>query len=90
MLPRRIEPQLLTAARDAPAGDGWIHEVKYDGFRLLCRVEDGEARLVTRGGEDWTSRLSRVAEAVEALELGDAWLDGELVALAAEIGRAHV
>lgn len=84
MLPRRIEPQLLTSAREAPRGDGWIHEVKYDGFRLLCRVEDGEARLITRGGEDWTSRLGAVAEAVEALETGDAWLDGELVALAAD------
>jgi bifunctional non-homologous end joining protein LigD len=81
MLPRLIDPQLLTPSRQAPEGDGWIHEVKYDGFRLLCRLEGGRARLVTRNGNDWTSRLPAVARAAEALELRDAWLDGELVVL---------
>jgi bifunctional non-homologous end joining protein LigD len=81
-LPPRLEPQLLVAVKEAPEGDGWIHEVKYDGYRLLARVEGGEVRLFTRGGHDWTARLPTVAAAVRALGLsGGAWLDGELVAL---------
>ncbi|HEX5727744.1 MAG TPA: hypothetical protein VFX98_19895 [Longimicrobiaceae bacterium] len=58
-----------------------MHEVKYDGFRLLCRVERGKARLVTRNGTDWTSLLQPVAAAVAALGMREAWLDGELVYL---------
>lgn len=81
MIPRQIAPQLLTPAKAAPEGAGWIHEVKYDGFRLLCRVEAGRARLLTRGGHDWTSRMRTVADAVDALGLRDGWLDGEAVVL---------
>lgn len=81
MLPIRIEPQLLTPSREPPEGDRWIHEVKYDGYRLLCRVEHGRARLFTRPGNDWTHALPGIAAAVEALETGDAYLDGELVAI---------
>src|SRR4051794_9257890 len=51
-----ISPQLLTAAREAPEGDGWLHEVKFDGFRLAAHVEGGRVRLYTRGGHDWTQR----------------------------------
>jgi bifunctional non-homologous end joining protein LigD len=79
--PRTIAPQLLTAAPAAPAGERWLHEVKYDGYRLLCRIDGGRAALITRGGHDWTPRLRRVADAVEALGIERAWLDGEVVAL---------
>ena len=48
--PRIIAPQLLTAAPSAPAGERWLHEVKYDGYRLLCRIDGGRATLRTRGG----------------------------------------
>ena len=81
MLAARMAPQLLTAARAAPEGDGWLHEVKYDGYRLLCRLEHGRARLFSRPGRDWTSELPDVARAMEALRTGDGWFDGELVAL---------
>ncbi|HEU0015849.1 MAG TPA: hypothetical protein VFQ45_19380 [Longimicrobium sp.] len=81
MLPDHLEPQLLSAAKAPPEGDGWLHEVKYDGYRLLCRMEHGRARLFTRRGSDWTGKLAKVAAAVERLGTGDAWLDGELVAL---------
>lgn len=81
MLAERIAPQLLTAAKAAPEGDGWLHEVKYDGYRLLCRVEHGRARLFSRPGREWTSDLPAIVEAVEGLGTGDAWFDGELVAL---------
>jgi bifunctional non-homologous end joining protein LigD len=81
MLPIRIEPQRLTPSREPPEGDRRIHEVKYDGYRLLCWVEHDRARLFTRPGNDWTRTLPGIAAAVEALETGDAYLDGELVAL---------
>ena len=84
MVPRVLEPQLLASGREVPEGDGWIHEVKYDGFRLLARVTEAGVRLFTRNGADWTSRLPGVAAAVEGLGLGESWLDGELVALGAD------
>lgn len=80
-LPRTIAPQLLTPAAAAPDGERWIHEVKYDGYRILCRIEHGRARLLSRRGNDWTARLRRVADAVEALGIDRGWLDGEVVAL---------
>jgi bifunctional non-homologous end joining protein LigD len=64
-----------------PAGDDWLHEIKHDGFRLLCRIEDGQAHLSSRGGYDWTKRLWPIARAARALPLKNAVLDGELVAL---------
>jgi bifunctional non-homologous end joining protein LigD len=79
-----ISPQLLTAAREAPEGDGWLHEVKFDGYRLGAHVEGGRVRLYTRGGHDWTARLRPIEEAVAALDLRGGYLDGELVAIAAD------
>lgn len=84
IVPRLVAPQLLTAVKEVPEGDGWIHEVKYDGFRLLCRLEGGAARLFTRGGHDWTRRLPGIAAAAARLGLHDTWLDGELVVLGAD------
>lgn len=74
-------PQLLTAARSAPEGDGWLHEVKYDGYRLLAHVGAGGVRLYTRNGNDWTARLRRVADEVAGLGIRRGYLDGELVAV---------
>ena len=79
-----ISPQLLTAAREAPEGDGWLHEVKFDGYRLAAHVEGGRVRLYTRGGHDWTSKLRSIEAAVAALGLRSGYLDGELVAVAAD------
>lgn len=80
-VPRRLEPQLLVSVKEAPAGEGWIHEVKYDGYRLMARVLGGRVCLVTRGGHDWTERMPEVRESLEALALEGAWLDGEVVVL---------
>lgn len=77
-----IPPQLLTAAREAPAGDRWLHEVKYDGFRLGAEVHAGRVRLYTRNGHDWTKHFRAVEAALLELGLGDAYLDGEVVAVA--------
>lgn len=80
-LPAKPEAQLATLASEVPAGDGWIHEIKLDGYRLLCRVSGGAARLITRNGKDWTDRFSHVAEAAAALPCDEALLDGEAVVL---------
>jgi bifunctional non-homologous end joining protein LigD len=81
MLPPRLPPQLLAVAKAPPQGEGWLHEVKYDGYRLLCRLEHGRARLFTRPGKEWTAELPGLAGAMEALDVRSAWFDGEMVAL---------
>jgi bifunctional non-homologous end joining protein LigD len=80
-LPRSPRPQLAQRVAAAPDGDDWLHEIKYDGYRILCRLERGRARLLTRNGKDWTERLGWLAEAVAALPGERALLDGELVVL---------
>jgi bifunctional non-homologous end joining protein LigD len=70
-------PELATLVEAAPTGDDWLHEVKLDGYRLVCIVRDGKARLLTRKGNDWTPRFPRLA--AELARVGDAVLDGELV-----------
>ena len=75
-----ITPQLCTLALSPPDGDDWLHEIKWDGFRMLCRIEDGDVLLTTRNGFDWTKRLGHIARAARALRCKNAILDGELVA----------
>ena len=62
-----------------PAGDGWVHEIKFDGYRMQLRVEDGKATLHTRKGLDWTDEFRRSRKPADALP--DCMLDGEIVAL---------
>lgn len=78
-MPRFVEPQLAKLVERAPSAPGWAHEVKFDGYRLQLRVEDGEATLRTRTGLDWTKKFAAIAEA--AAKLPDCILDGEAVAL---------
>ncbi len=82
-MPREVKPQLATLVKDAPKGDGWLHEIKFDGYRLLCAINNGKARLITRNGHDWTRKFPRIAAAAGEIPLNDAWLDGELVAMKA-------
>ncbi|PHN27235.1 DNA ligase D [Pseudomonas sp. ICMP 460] len=79
-LPEQFTPQLATLVDRAPDGD-WHYEIKFDGYRMLARIRDGEVRLFTRNGHDWTDRLPRQVKALQALKLGDSWLDGEVVSL---------
>jgi bifunctional non-homologous end joining protein LigD len=76
-----VPPQLATLADKAPEGDEWVHELKYDGYRMLCRVKNESAKLLTRNDNDWTTKLQRIAEGAAALPVKNAWLDGEVVAL---------
>ena len=80
-LPDFIEPQLATLVDAAPAGSGWVHEMKYDGYRILARLADGRVTLFSRNGKDWTDKLAAVAGAVARLPARSAWLDGEVVVL---------
>jgi bifunctional non-homologous end joining protein LigD len=81
--PMTLSPQLATPVERAPAGGGWLHEVKFDGYRIVAHVEGGRVRLITRNGHDWTARLGALARQLQALPVKDAILDGELVALEA-------
>jgi bifunctional non-homologous end joining protein LigD len=78
-MPRFVEPQLAKLVERAPSAQGWAHEVKFDGYRLQLRVEDGAATLRTRTGLDWTKKFTAIAKA--AARLPDCILDGETVAL---------
>lgn len=80
-LPDFVEPQLATLVDRAPAGEGWVHEMKLDGYRILARVADGAARLYSRNGKEWTSNFPAIARAAARLPVNNAWLDGEVVAL---------
>ena len=82
-LPHKFQPQLAALVAEVPAGDDWLHEIKYDGYRLLARVDRGDARLVTRNGLDWSARFPAIQAALAGLGIEGAWLDGEIVAFSA-------
>jgi bifunctional non-homologous end joining protein LigD len=79
--PAILSPQLGTLSERAPAGQAWLHEIKFDGYRIVVHLEQGKARLMTRNGHDWTARLRTQARQLETLPVRQAILDGELVAL---------
>ncbi|MDQ3510641.1 MAG: non-homologous end-joining DNA ligase, partial [Pseudomonadota bacterium] len=79
-----VVPQLATLRESPPAGDDWLHELKWDGYRLLAQVEAGKARLRSRNGLDWTEDYPEIVAALEALGAVSASLDGELIALDAK------
>jgi DNA ligase D-like protein (predicted ligase) len=79
-------PQLATLVKDAPQGDEWLHEIKFDGYRIGCRIRNGRAALISRNGKDWTAAFPDVAVAAAALPVEDALLDGE-VAMVLPDGR---
>jgi bifunctional non-homologous end joining protein LigD len=74
-----IAPELCTPVERPPNGEGWCHEIKFDGYRVQLRVEDGEATLKTRKGLDWTEKFKAIAK--EGSVLPDVLIDGEIVAL---------
>ncbi|KQZ32189.1 DNA ligase [Mesorhizobium sp. Root552] len=77
-----IEPQLATLQRQAPSGKEWLHEVKFDGYRMQAHIAGTDVRLLTRTGLDWTERFGGlIVEALGALKCSDAIIDGEIVVL---------
>ena len=77
-LPESIKPELATLVETIPDGD-WRYEIKFDGYRIMARIDAGDVRLLTRNGHDWTAKMPRQAEALASLALESAWLDGEVV-----------
>jgi bifunctional non-homologous end joining protein LigD len=80
-MPGNPKPQLATVAAKAPEGAEWLHEIKYDGYRLLGRIADGKVRLITRGGLDWTAKFPALARRLRELPFDSALIDGEIVHL---------
>jgi bifunctional non-homologous end joining protein LigD len=78
-MPAKWKPQLADTAEAPPKGKGWLHEIKYDGYRTLVFFEGGQARLITRNGHDWTARYGALAKAFAKLPCKSAILDGEVV-----------
>jgi bifunctional non-homologous end joining protein LigD len=78
-MPAKWRPQLATPADSPPKTSGWIHEIKYDGYRTLVFFDRGAVRLITRNGHDWTARYSALARALAKLPCENAILDGEVV-----------
>ena len=79
-LPAFVEPSLATLVSAAPEGDRWLHEIKFDGYRLQARIESGRVKLLTRSGLDWTSKFGKhLTGALASLPAKTALIDGELV-----------
>jgi ATP-dependent DNA ligase len=79
--PKWIKPQLTRLVDEAPTGHSWLHEIKYDGYRMYARIDGADIKLLTRTGLDWSHRYRTTIEALRALPVQSAYLDGELCAL---------
>ena len=79
-LPKFRKPQLATLVDDVPAGNGWMHEIKFDGYRAMVAARGNEIRIYTRSGQDWTDKFAPLAKALAAHDLPACLIDGEIVA----------
>jgi bifunctional non-homologous end joining protein LigD len=77
--PANLKVELATLVDDAPEGKQWIHEIKFDGYRMLCRIESKRTRFISRNGKDWTAKFPALKEAASDLGVKTAILDGEVV-----------
>lgn len=77
-LPAFVKPQLSKLVKEPPAGTEWLHEIKFDGYRMHARLDRGDVQLLTRNGLDWTGKYPTIAAAVKELPASQAYLDGEL------------
>src|SRR5262249_17573431 len=77
--PGFVEPCLALLAAKPPGGDGWLHEIKLDGYRLIASIEKARVRLFTRNEQDWTDRFPGIGQALKALPVKSAILDGEAI-----------
>src|SRR6202049_1358880 len=80
-LPQWVPPQLTQLVDAAPEGEQWLHEIKFDAYRMHARLDRGDVRLLTRTGLDWTHKYPPIAAAVSSLGARQAYLDGELCGL---------
>ncbi|SEI17726.1 bifunctional non-homologous end joining protein LigD [Rhizobium tibeticum] len=87
-MPTRVEPCLALVKQRAPVGAEWLYEIKWDGYRIAVHLDNGNVRILTRGGHDWTYRFPAIEAAAKSLGVGTAIIDGEAVVLD-EQGRPH-
>lgn len=80
-LPKTVEVQLATLTKEPPNGDEWLHEIKLDGYRMICRKDGGKIQFISRNQQDWTDRLRPLVKAVADIPARQVILDGELIAL---------
>jgi bifunctional non-homologous end joining protein LigD len=78
-MPSFVPPQLATLVKAPPSGNDWLHELKFDGYRMLCHLERGKVRFWSRNGKEWTTKFPHIAEAAQKLPVTTAILDGEVV-----------
>ena len=83
-LPAYVPPMLTTLVAKPPEGDDWVHEIKYDGYRMVVRIERGRARLFSRNEKEWTASFPSVAKDLGTLPVDGAWIDGEVVVMDAK------
>jgi bifunctional non-homologous end joining protein LigD len=79
--PRFTPPELATLVKKAPTGGDWLHEIKFDGYRAIARIEDGSVRIYSRNDKDWTDRYAAIAAELARLPVKGALLDGEVAVL---------
>ncbi|WP_158811382.1 RNA ligase family protein, partial [Beijerinckia sp. L45] len=87
-LPKWIKPSLPTLVDKPPIGAQWVHEIKWDGYRISAYLSAGKAMICTRNGHDWTARFPAIAAALPGLKARSAVIDGEAVVLDEE-GRSN-
>jgi len=78
-MPEFVSPQLATLVREPPSGDDWLHELKFDGYRMLCHLSRGKVRFWSRNGKDWTEKFPNLSRALKTFPAKTAILDGEIV-----------
>ena len=78
-MPEFVPPQLATLMREPPVGDEWFHELKFDGYRMVCHVNRGNVRFWSRNGKDWTEKFPNLIHALQSFPVTSAILDGEVV-----------
>ena len=79
VMPESLPPQLATLVREPPAGEEWLHELKFDGYRMVCHLNRGKARFISRNGKDWTEKFPNLVAVFKTFPAVTAILDGEVV-----------
>src|SRR5882757_10798023 len=82
--PGFVEPALATSIDKVPSGERWIHEIKFDGYRVQVHLANEAVKVFTRRGHDWTNRFRKIADDAWHISAGSAIIDGEVVAPAAD------
>src|SRR5258705_9609651 len=82
--PGFIEPELATSVEKVPSGDRWLHEIKFDGYRVQLHIANDDIKVCTRRGNDWTKRFKKIASDAYLVNAGSSIIDGEVVVPAAD------